>query len=304
MIKIYDNIEEERERIEKCIQEYGWTSDHHLDWFSSALVKENGRPSFAQFDDGSGILFHVYSNEWHIWSDPLCDKNNSVVLVSEFIEEAFSQGINTLWLNYISDSIYPSLLKSNSEFKISPIDYTLQWLALDLIKFNLSLPGRHFKDIRNARNKFHRDHKLKSIPFDSKFKDDLNRIIDVWKVNALKKEEEKYVYDLWYRNIVSKEFKNFKTARVIIVDDKAVGFNAGVDVVNNPGRFGAIIGLHDYSISDLGLMMWLEDFEWMIGAGYKVVDMQADEATLKSRNKMQFHPTIERKTDTFCITRK
>ena len=76
-MKIYENIEAERDRIQACINKFGWTSDHNLDWFSVALNRPEGKPAFAEFEDGTGILFHSYSGEWQIWSDPLCDKKLS-----------------------------------------------------------------------------------------------------------------------------------------------------------------------------------------------------------------------------------
>ena len=61
-----------------------------------------------------------------------------------------------------------------------------------------------------------------------------------------------------------------------------------------------MIGIHDYSLTDLGLMLWLEDLEWIKNASYKELDMQGSEGG-GLKFKMQFNPTIERKTDTFCI---
>lgn len=81
-MKIYENIELERDRVQACINKFGWTSDHNLDWFSIALNRPDGKPAFAEFEDGTGILFHNYSGEWQIWSDPLCDKSLSADKIS------------------------------------------------------------------------------------------------------------------------------------------------------------------------------------------------------------------------------
>ena len=59
-MKIYENIEAERDRIQACINKFGWTSDHNLDWFSVSLNRLDGKPAFAEFEDGAGILFHNY----------------------------------------------------------------------------------------------------------------------------------------------------------------------------------------------------------------------------------------------------
>ncbi len=163
-MKLYENIEVERDRIEACIKKFGWTSDHNLDWFSVAVISEEGKPAFAEFEDGSGILFHIYSDGWQIWSDPLGDKKMGAERVEEFINFAFKEGIDRVWCNYISDNIYPAL-SLKKKFKINSIDYSLDWPVLNMEKFDLSLPGGHFKDIRNARSKFNREHKIHVLDY-------------------------------------------------------------------------------------------------------------------------------------------
>jgi len=296
-MKIYENIEAERDRIQACINKFGWTSDHNLDWFSVALNRPDGKPAFAEFEDGTGILFHSYPREWQIWSDLLCDKNLSADKITEFATFGFKEGTEKVWCNYVSDSIYP-LLKNKNELVLDKIDYTLEWPVLNMEQFEIALPGGHTKDIRNARNKFNREHKIGVVDFEKSHSESLHGVVNNWK-NTLK-EEEKYVFDFWYHNAIDNGFRGFKTARILIVDGKPVGFNAGYEVVNNSQRFAGIIGIHDYSLTDLGLMLWLEDLEWIKNAGYKELDMQGSEGG-GLKFKMQFNPVIERRTDTFCI---
>ena len=88
----------------------------------------------------------------------------------------------------------------------------------------------------------------------------------------------------------------------MVADGKPVGFNAGYEVVNRPGRFAGVIGIHDYSIKDLGTILWLEDLGWIKNSGYKELDMQGNEYEWELKQKTQFGAVIERKTDTFSIT--
>ncbi|MEX2090636.1 MAG: phosphatidylglycerol lysyltransferase domain-containing protein [Candidatus Paceibacterota bacterium] len=297
-MEIYENIESERDRIQKCIERFGWTSDHNLDWFSVCTTNSEGKSAFAEFDNG-GILFHIYKNNWQIWSDPLCDKNTAVDKITEFAKFGFKEGMDKIWCNYVSYSIYP-LLEKKGELLLDKIDYSLDWPVLNMEKFDLALPGGDFKDIRNAQNKFNREHEIKVVNFENSYKDSLHEIINNWK-NILK-EEEKYIYDFWYHNAVKNSFKGFKTARILFVDGRPVGFNAGYEVINNSQRFAGIVGIHDYSLKDLGLILWLEDLTWIKNAGYKELDMQGSEGG-GLKFKMQFRPVIERRTDTFCIKR-
>ena len=301
-MKFFENIEAERDRIQACINKFGWTSDHNLDWFSVALNRPDGKPAFAEFEDGAGILFHSYPGEWQIWSDPLCDKSLSADKITEFAKFGFKKDIDKVWCNYVSDEIYP-LLKSKNELVLDKIDYSLDWPVLYMEQFNLALPGGRSKDIRNARNKFNREHKMEVIDFEKKYSGRLHDVVNNWKNIALLKDEKNYVYDFWYYNAIDNSFRGFKTARILNVDGKPVGFNAGYEVVNNPKRFAGAVGIHDYSLTDLGLILWLEDLEWIKNAGYKELDMQGSEGG-GLKFKMQFNPVIERKTDTFSIVKK
>jgi len=296
-MKIYENIKAERDRVLACINKFGWTSDHNLDWFLIALNRPDGKPAFAEFKDGTGVLFHSYLGEWQIWSDPLCDKNVRANKITEFVKFGFGENIDKIWCNYISDTVYP-LLKNKNELVLDKIDYSLDWPVLNMEQFDLALPGGHFKDIRNARNKFNREHKMEVITFEKNYSYHLHDIVNNWKKTL--KEKEKYIYDFWYHNAIDKGFRGFKTVRILIVDGKPVGFNAGYEVVNSPGRFAGVIGIHDYSLTDLGLILWLEDLEWIKNADYKELDMQGSEGG-GLEFKMQFNPVIERKTDTFSI---
>jgi hypothetical protein len=296
-MKIYEDIESERDRIQNCIKKYGWTSDHNLDWFLDGAIKEGAHPLFVEFDDGTGILAHRYPDSARIWSDPLCNKADAAQRIREFSDYIFSLRIKEVWCDDVLDTIYPELVKSK-DLKVGDIYYSLFWPVLDIAKYDAMLPGGDFKEMRNAKSKFYREHKLESIDASHFKKEDLFAIVENWK-KAIEGRED--IYDLKYHRAIENNFQGFSTSRVLVVDGIPVGFNAGYLVPNNPGRFAGVVGLHDYSIKDLGIILWLEDLEWVKNAGYKEMDLQGTEDNQELKFKMQFNPTIERKTDCFSI---
>ncbi len=298
-MKFYENIEAERDRIQACIKKFGWTSDHNLDWWVCGIITPEGVPVFVEFDDGTGLLTHKYLDKWRIWSDPLSGQDVAIQKIIEFTEFIFKEDIKEVWCDDVSDKIYPELQKTSS-LRLNEIYYSLSWPIMDIGIYNPMLPGGHFKGMRNAKSKFYREHKVEVIEASQIDKKELNRIVDDWK-RLCGELEKGDVYDLRYRLIIDKGFSGFNTARVILVDGQPIGFNAGYEVPNNLGLFAGVIGIHDYSVKEIGLIMYLEDIEWMKNAGYKFYDMQGsgDDGGLKF--KMQFEPTIERKTDTFSI---
>ncbi|PIR41835.1 MAG: hypothetical protein COV30_01430 [Candidatus Yanofskybacteria bacterium CG10_big_fil_rev_8_21_14_0_10_37_15] len=299
-MKLYDNIEAERDRIEACIKKYGWTSDHNIDWFVDSVITSEGKPIFVEFDDGSGLLTHKYLNEWRIWSDPLSDQNIAVEKIFEFSKFVLGEDIKDVWCDDVSSKIWISLQKKN-DLTICDVFYSLFWPLLDMKKYDPTLSGHQFKDIRNAKNKFYREHKINVVDFFEIKKEKLYKIFDDWAEIVSKKQGKEYVYDLRYHNIVKDGFRGFVTARVLVVDDVPVGVNAGYCVPNKINRFAGVIGIHNYSLKDLGTILWLEDLEWIKNAGYEELDMQGDEEGGGLKFKMRFGSSIDRKTDTFCI---
>lgn len=301
-MNFYENIESERDRIQTCISKYGHTSDHNLDWWACSIITPDGKPVFVEFLDGSGLLAHKYPDKWRIWSDPLCEEKDMANKMGELAVEIFKDNkIKELWCDDVSDTIYPEL-KNGDKFKTSDIFYSLYWPVLDMEKYDHSLPGGHFKEMRNARSKFYREHKIEVIKADMIDKKELIRIVDDWKKLCRdSKSDPEYIYDLRYRLIIDKSFHGFNSARVIVADGRPVGFNAGYEVPNHSGRFAGVIGIHDYSIKDLGTILWLEDLDWVKNAGYKEMDLQGDEEHGGLKLKLGFGGKIERKTDTFFI---
>ena len=302
MIRFFDDIEQERYRIQSCISKYGWTSDHNLDWFADSIIGEDGKPVFVEFSDGTGLLAHKYPDKWRIWSDPLSEKNIAAQKIYELAKLILAGDIKEFWCDDVSDGIYPELQKLKS-LKLNDVYYSLYWPVLEMAKYSPTLLGGHFKDTRNARNKFYREHKVEILKTSDLAQDKLLKIVDDWLEVVTKKQKED-VYDLRYRLSIKNNFRGFTTARVMVVEGRPVGFNAGYEVPNCPGRFTSVIGLHDYSIKDLGVALYLEDLDWVKNAGYKEFDLQGTEYEWELKVKTQYGAVIERKTDTFSITKK
>src|SRR3989344_9687673 len=124
-MKIYENTEAERDRIQACINKFGWTSDHNLDWFLQCAIDETGKPVFVEFDDDSGLLVHQFPREWSLWSDPLCRKDLAADKISEFASSVLNGQITEFWCRDVSDTIYPKF-KNSKLLKVNDIYYSLQ----------------------------------------------------------------------------------------------------------------------------------------------------------------------------------
>lgn len=91
--------------------------------------------------------------------------------------------------------------------------------------------------------------------------------------------------------------------RVLIVDGRVVGLNAGWKIPNSARFYGAI-GLHDYSLPDLGAILYLEDLIWMKEQGYKEADTGGSDTTLLKFKSQFGRAASQYKTHIFSITKK
>ena len=124
-MRIYENIEAERDRIQACIQKYGWTSDHNLDWFIDAIADKKGKPVFIEFQDG-GLLVHKYLDKYRIWSDPLSKKDTAASKILEFSLNVLNDNVKDVWCDDVSGHIRNELIKTG-DLSIGEVDYSLDW---------------------------------------------------------------------------------------------------------------------------------------------------------------------------------
>jgi len=171
--------------------------------------------------------------------------------------------------------------------------------VVDMISWNPDLPGRHFKELRNALSKFNREHQVKVIPTSELDKKDLHDVVDRWFVSRDK--DGIVVLPGRYHNMINNNFGGTESSRVMLVDDKSVGFNAGWETPNNSSEWSASIGIHDYSVHDLGVALMYEDLVWIKNAGYKTCDLEGSDPQALRFKTQFFNEFKTYKTYTFYV---
>ena len=217
------------------------------------------------------------------------------------------------YLNYIfkSKEIQKITLELESELykklketlprtlKARSINYTLTWPVYKLKMFDDKLSGKRWKALRKTKNKFYQNHSI-TISDAKKYKDKepLHNIINEWRK---KRGGGDRAYFLQYHNFIDQNFKGASEARVFITDGRACGINAGW-LIPNSNRFYGVLGIHDYSLSGLGDVLYIEDLIWLKKHGYKEVDMGGGEKALTDF-KNKFHPQSFYKTHIFSVVK-
>ncbi|OGN15215.1 MAG: hypothetical protein A3J47_03565 [Candidatus Yanofskybacteria bacterium RIFCSPHIGHO2_02_FULL_43_22] len=295
-MRIVENPVEERELIESIMKKHGHTPDHNFDWLM--YCSDEGEPKTAIWDDGYAVWYYKNKNGLVAVSDPIAPINKYQEVIGEFLKTLFDpdRRIRFLDLRDEAHDIIRNLYTDNYKF-----DYDIVWPVVDMNLFDPELPGGHFKDIRNALSKFNREHGIEIKDATSVDRKGLHGIVDRW-LDDRKKAGIEELYPGRYHNMIDGSFRGTKSARAMFVDGKAVGFNAGWETPNNTSQWSAAIGLHDFSIKDLGLALLMEDLVWIKNAGYKTCDLEGSDPQAL-RFKTQFFLKFDTyKTYTFWLT--
>ncbi|MBI4120342.1 MAG: GNAT family N-acetyltransferase [Parcubacteria group bacterium] len=283
----------------KSIKHYGYAPEHNLDWFEYVTAPLQ-QPVFVHWPDGTALLTGKEEKVWYIFSEPLAPAEKRAQRIVEFLSGALEKpAIGKVVLELESESRKELLHLLPKTLKDLAINYTLIWPIMNMEKFDPELPGSHFKSIRNARNKFYRENNISVAAPDSVSADELHQLVEVWKKTRGGHDRPWFHR---YHALIDNKFKGCKTARVMTTDDKAIGLNAGWEIPNSNNRWYGAIGIHNYSIRDLGLMLYLEDLIWIKKAGYKTADMGGGEKAL-TNFKNQFLPESWYKTFVFSVVK-
>lgn len=300
-MKIFRDTAIEQPRIEKAIKKYGYAPEHNF-WWYQAQADENSKNVYVEFNNDEGLFTIEETNKKRItiFSSPIAPPERRAEIIVEYLEHIFKfTQIEKVTLE-LESVLYKNFLKIiPSNLKARSINYTLTWPIYNLEAFNYLLPGKHWKTIRKEKNNFYNEYSVKFVDAkDYKDKEALYLIINEWRK---KRGANDRAHFYPFINFISKNFKGAIEARVMLVNDKAVGINAGW-LIPNSNRYYGSIGIHNYSFSNLGDMIYLEDLSWLKDRGYKEADMGGGEKELTAF-KNKFLPKEFYKTHVFSVVK-
>lgn len=297
----FEDILAEQSRIEKAIKKYGYAPEHNFWWYCFQAEKDS-KNVFVEFDNGTGLLTIEERDKKRntIFSSPVASPLRRVPIIVEYLEHIFqSSEIEKVTLE-LETSLYKELLSTlPTNIKVRAINYTLTWPVYDLETFDSSLQGGSWKTLRKAKNKFYQNHSVDMVDAKTyKDKEALNLIINKWRGERGGHDRAHFFP---YNNFIAGNFMGTDEARVFVVDGKAVGINAGW-LIPNSNRFYGALGIHDYSLPDLGDVLYLEDLVWLKSRDYKEADMGGGEEAL-TNFKNKFQPKSFYKTHIFSVVK-
>ncbi len=298
----YEDTLSEQPRIEKAIKKYGYAPEHNFWWYQAQTEKKT-KNVFAECKDGSGLLTIEERDKkrCYIFSSPIAPPQRRVAAILEYLNCIFqSKNIEKVVFELESE-LYKELISSLPQnIKARKINYTLTWPVYNLKNFDEKLSGNKWKALRKTKNKFYHQHSVEVV--NAKKLNDKKSLIYI--INEWKKKRGGHdrAHFFPYNNFIEKNLKGVDEARVVIIDERVCGINAGW-LIPNSNRFYGAIGIHDYSLPRLGDVLYLEDLTWLKAKGYKEADMGGGEKALTDF-KNKFHPELFYKTHVFSVIKK
>lgn len=302
-LRFFEDTVASRPHVEASIKKFGWTAEHNYFWYQYYQHYYNP-PQHNIFVEGdNGALLTAYDEidkNYFVVFDPVAAPEHRASLLAEYIDHIFSNTpAEKVWFQLELPTRRELIHILPVQYRCCRIYYTLTWPIYDLQKFDPSLPGGENKTLRKEMHKFYREHNV--IVQDAKTfadLDALHAVVDGWKKNRMRHDTP--MTDV-YHQVIKGKFEGMDEARVFIVDDKPVGFNAGWKIPNSERFYGGI-GIHDYSVDDLGTMLYLEDLVWLKNQGYREADMGGTEVSALPFKK-KFGPTAFYKSAIFSVVR-
>jgi hypothetical protein len=304
MLRFFEDTIAAQPVIETAIQRFGFAPEHNYWWYQyyqhyyhppqkNIFVAGDMGALFTAFDEVDKTYFVVF--------DPMAAVEQRVPLLIEYISWIFSNtDTDKIWFQLDRSSRRELLKAMPAAYRSCPIYYTLTWPIYQLEKFDPALTGGHYKTLRKEMHRFYRDHAV-TVADAKTFPDttSLHAVVDGWKKSRTNRDRGMTGV---YHQMIDGKFMGTDEARVFIVNGKPVGFNAGW-MMPNRDRFYGAVGIHDYSIDNLGAMLYLEDLVWLKQRGYREVDMGGSEkSNLAFKNK--FCPNDYYQADIFSVVKR
>jgi hypothetical protein len=287
-LRFFEDTVAAQSHIEEVIKKFGWAAEHNYYWYQYYQHYYNPpqRNIFVEADNGALLTaFDEEDNSYFVVFDPMAAPEHRAALLAEYIDWIFSHtSSESIWFQLELPTRRELMHILPERYLCRRIYYTLIWPIYSLDTFDPALPGGHYKSLRKEVHKFYREHRV-AVEDAKTFEDkqSLHAVVDGWK--KARTHHDMAMTGV-YHQIVDAGFKGMDEARVFIVDGKPVGFNAGWRIPNKDCFYGGV-GINDYSIEDLGTMLYLEDLVWLKNHGYRETDMGGTEkASLPFKKKI------------------
>lgn len=292
------------DKIQRSIDKFGSKPEHNVYYFFYDKPKNSRN---VLFDFGRNrLILSSYDERLNVWSlfpsGILAPAEENVDLLLQFscycLEEKASKKVTM----EIDDSIFKILkheIKNRAlNFRILNVNMVRYWPIINLSTWNHELNGKKWRKLRKMKNKFFKNNNINTIPCAELPKDALKKTVFDWKQN--RKGRDRVDYFL-YTNIIDSDFSGIDYAMSLCIGNEPYSISAGWRIPNTNSFYLSTM-LHNYKISGLGEVMYLESLNHLKEMGLDSVDLGGSDNDL-ILFKEKFKPSYIYKTYEFSLVR-
>ena len=295
---------EYKEYVQKAIKKYGHCAEHNYYHYQYYENKEE-KNIFFKLGNGKGILcnYDKKNNIWELFpSGVLAPEEERFDILVELLDYTLKKKKGLKLCVEVHEKFRKDILKKlkdSKKFRVCASPFILYWPLYNMSKFDSKLKGKEWKKLRNIRNRFYKQHKVKIVDTKKVPKEELKKILNVWlKRRSAHDRVEKH----YYVNLIENNLKGTDMAKTLIVDNKPCSITAGWKIPNSNDYYSSI-GILDYSYEGLGEITNIEDLRLLKKKNYDYADFGGSDKTLLYF-KMKFKPEKIYKTYIFSLVRK
>ena len=285
--------------VKRIFELQGWETEHNFYHYMNTGVSHESC-FFPVFEGKYGIM--AFENKGVMWcyTDSLAPKNKALKFFMEFLEWAFEQGAKKVRAE-IREELWKAVVKNvkTGGYRAIKPSYVYSWPVYDLKAWDPNLSGAAFKKLRNIRNRFQQNYKINILGREETSKNDILRVFKRWEER--RKGDDKTHMEC-YKAPVKNGFVGYDSVRLIEIDGRICAINGGWKIPNS-NIFYSQLGLHHYSMPNLGDFCYIEDLTFLKESGYEFANFGGSTpAMMVFKNK--FFPTYVYKTIEFSIVKK
>jgi hypothetical protein len=293
-----------KEDIQKSIRKYGHCAEHN--YYHYQYYETDGEKNiFFKLENKRGILstYDKKNNLWYLFpSGILAPEEERFDILIEFLNMVIRKKKGKKLFVEVDENFRKEILrklKNSEKYRACSSPFILYWPLYNMSKFDAKLKGKEWKKLRNIRNRFYRQHKVRVVDSKKLPKEELKKILDAWlkRRNAHDRVEKHY-----YINLIENNLKGTDIARTLIVDNKPCSITAGWKIPNSNNYYSSI-GILDYSYPGLGEVTNLDDLKELKKRNYEYVDFGGSDKVLLYFKK-KFRPERIYKTYIFSLVEK
>ncbi len=293
-----------KEEIKKSIRKYGYCAEHNYHHYH--YYETDGEKNvFFKLENKKGILttYDEKNNLWYLFpSGILAPEKERFDILVQFLDYIIKNKKGKKLFVEVHEDFRREILKklkTSNTYRASASPFILHWPLYNMSKFDAKLKGKEWKKLRNIKNRFYKQHKVKVIDSKKLPKEELKKILDVW---LKRRNAHDHVEKHYYNNLIENKLKGTDMARTLIVDGKPCSITAGWKIPNSNNYYSSI-GILDYSYQGLGEVSNIIDLKDLKKKNYDYVDFGGSDKVLLYFKK-KFRPEKIYKTYIFSLVKK